>query len=247
MKPASTTRSGAYDATVAASATSQSARLGKSRTRCTNVSTPKRSARLSPSMSSRSAPTATTRAPYAGSPVASRRAWRLVPEPETRTTRRAGGTRGSLGEVRERPGVARSGGTTRWPAASRPAHRGRGRPRRAGSPGRRTGPTSCIRPGPTEPPASAASPPTTRPARMPPAQPRTAPSSQRVVGYRRCARAAAYAATTGGTSRSSAIQDDGAPSSGRAASSGNAGTGPSTTAVGLAIVAVPTAKPGPSR
>src|SRR4051812_3979496 len=41
-------------------------------------------------MPSRSAPTATTRAPYAGSAVASSSACRLLPEPETRTTRRAG-------------------------------------------------------------------------------------------------------------------------------------------------------------
>ena len=47
-------------------------------------------------MSSRSAPTATTRAPYAGSAQASIRACRLVPAPETRTTRRVV-TRRSLG------------------------------------------------------------------------------------------------------------------------------------------------------
>src|SRR5690606_38946757 len=41
----------------------------------------------------RSAPTATTSAPYARAPVASissRSAWRLVPDPETSTTRRLG-------------------------------------------------------------------------------------------------------------------------------------------------------------
>ena len=96
MNPAQTTRSGRYDATVAVSAASQSARLGKSGTRCTKVSTPARSARRSPSMSCRSAPTATTWAPYAGSAAASSSAWRLVPEPETRTTRRAAGTAASL-------------------------------------------------------------------------------------------------------------------------------------------------------
>ncbi len=37
------------------------------------------------------------------------------------------------------------------------------------------------------------------------------------------------------------------PGAGSAASSGKAGTGPSTTVVGETIVPVPTAKPGPSR
>ena len=91
MKPASTTRSGSYDGHRRGQRARPSrSRLGKSRTRCTKVGMPARSARASPSMSSRSAPTATTWAPYAGSAAASSRAWRLVPEPETRTTRRAG-------------------------------------------------------------------------------------------------------------------------------------------------------------
>src|SRR3569833_1995350 len=41
-------------------------------------------------MPPRSAPTATTRAPYAESLVASSKACRLLPDPEIRTTRRAG-------------------------------------------------------------------------------------------------------------------------------------------------------------
>ena len=47
---------------------------------------PQRPARCSPAMPARSAPTARMRTPYAGSAAASMSAWRLVPEPETRTT-----------------------------------------------------------------------------------------------------------------------------------------------------------------
>src|SRR6478672_927978 len=99
MKPAETTRSGSNPATVSAMARSQWSRLVNWPTFFTNVGIPARSARARASMSSRSAPTATIRAPYAGSAVASIRAWRLVPEPDTSTTRRAGlgvGTRRSL-------------------------------------------------------------------------------------------------------------------------------------------------------
>src|SRR5690349_9994276 len=46
-------------------------------------------ARANPSIPSRSAPTAATMAPYAGSAHASSSACRFVPEPETSTTRRA--------------------------------------------------------------------------------------------------------------------------------------------------------------
>src|SRR3954470_16233865 len=88
--PAETTRSGRYDATDAVSAASHSVRSVWSFTRSTKVGTPARSARRSPSMPSRSAPTATTSAPYAGSAQASSRACRLVPAPETRTSRRVG-------------------------------------------------------------------------------------------------------------------------------------------------------------
>ncbi len=73
----------------------------KSLTRFTKVGTPACSARSSPWMPSRSAPTATTAAPYAGSAQASSRAWRLVPLPDTSTTRSRG-----LGWAR--PSVRRS-------------------------------------------------------------------------------------------------------------------------------------------
>src|SRR6195952_3689948 len=92
MKPASTTRSGSKAATVSVSVLSQWPRLVKSATLRTIVGTPPLSARTSPSIPSRSAPTATTRAPYAGSSHASRSACRLVPAPETSTTRRVAGT-----------------------------------------------------------------------------------------------------------------------------------------------------------
>src|SRR4051794_10025342 len=99
MKPAERTRSGRYDATEPVSAASHSSRLSKSLTRCTNVGIPARVARARPSMPSRSAPTATTAAPYAGSVAASSRAWRFVPDPDNRTTTRSGvaGTARSLG------------------------------------------------------------------------------------------------------------------------------------------------------
>ena len=95
MNPAAITRSGAYDATVAVSAASQSRaarEVGDPVHEVSDAGTARHDAR--PSMSGRSAPTATTRAPYAGSPAASSSAWRLVPDPETRTTRRAAGTAG---------------------------------------------------------------------------------------------------------------------------------------------------------
>ena len=96
------------------------ARLGKSRDPVheRRRRRPARRAR-SPSMPCRSAPTATTRAPYAGSAAASSRAWRLVPEPETRTTRRAGTAGTARGESRSGASArservaARSGAATR--------------------------------------------------------------------------------------------------------------------------------------
>src|SRR6478735_57210 len=105
MKPADTMMSGSYAAQAPASAASHSSRVSYSFRRTTNVGIPARSARASPSIPSRSAPTATTWAPYAGSAQASRSAWRLVPEPDTRTTRAAGSerdTRRSLGRVPHR-------------------------------------------------------------------------------------------------------------------------------------------------
>src|SRR6478735_12374211 len=107
MKPADTMMSGSYAAQAPASAASHSSRVSYSFRRTTNVGIPARSARASPSIPSRSAPTATTWAPYAGSAQASRSAWRLVPEPDTRTTRAAGSerdTRGSLGPAALPPG-----------------------------------------------------------------------------------------------------------------------------------------------
>src|SRR6185312_4593993 len=86
MKPARTTRHGSYAATCSVSAASQSSRVAWSATAQTNVGMPARRARARPSMSSRSAPTAATRTPYAGSAAASSNACRLVPPPETRTT-----------------------------------------------------------------------------------------------------------------------------------------------------------------
>ena len=105
-------------------------------------------------MSSRSAPTATTRAPYAGSPVASRRAWRLVPEPGDQDDQAGGeGTRGSL--ERSERGWRRTYRRYDQVASQEPTSAPRPR---ATTACRVTwaanGPTSCIRPGPTEPPAS---------------------------------------------------------------------------------------------
>ena len=89
-------------------------------------------------MPSRSAPTATTRAPYAGSAHASSRAWRLVPEPETRTTRRAGAGVGHLSTLSPgRPGPA-TGHSAHAPASGRPGLAGR---RALAAPCRATGAT----------------------------------------------------------------------------------------------------------
>src|SRR3569623_1455864 len=90
MKPASTTSAAAYDATEAVRASSHASREPASLTRWTNVGTPARSARARASLPSRSTPTATTVAPYDGSVDAASSAWRLVPEPDTRTTTRNG-------------------------------------------------------------------------------------------------------------------------------------------------------------
>src|SRR4051812_32895976 len=95
MNPADTTRSGSYFATASVKAASHSPRSAKSATRSTNVGMLDRSARMSASMPSRSAPTATTSAPYDGSAQASSNACRLVPVPDTRTTSLAGRTSSS--------------------------------------------------------------------------------------------------------------------------------------------------------
>src|SRR5665647_1444002 len=86
MKPARTTRLGLYAATCDVSAKSHPARVAKSATRHTKVGICARRARDSASMSSRSAPTAAIRTPYAESAVASMSACKLVPLPDTRTT-----------------------------------------------------------------------------------------------------------------------------------------------------------------
>src|SRR5687768_11819701 len=91
------TRSGWYAASAAATAASNPVRSAWSDNRTTNVGSPARSARASPSVPSRSAPAATTAAPYAGSAQASRSAWRLVPAPDTSTTSRAVTTGSLLG------------------------------------------------------------------------------------------------------------------------------------------------------
>ena len=281
MKPAEMTRSGRCSATDAVSARSQSARSVKSLTRCTNVGSPARSARASPSMPSRSAPTATTVAPYAGSAAASSSAWRLVPVPETRTTRRAGAASDEgIGTDREsrarrrrrRPGPAWPG----WPRVRvarrvtpsavvgvvwQPFRVTRRGIRGSGSGSRRrrcqkvairppmrpptpkavtactrtapaSGPTSVIRPGPTAPPASSARRPNRRPASIPPPQPCRAPSSQRYVGWWRCALIAPSAATRGGTPMRAEVQPGVGPVSGSAASSGNIGSAPTVTTAG---------------
>ena len=107
-------------------------------------------------MPSRSAPTATTSAPYAGSAHASSRACRFVPAPETSTTRRAG-ERGVSGTPDRLPTGGSAGGPTRWRRRRRPDRRRPSRPWRPRGCGTRSAPTSAIRPGPTAPPASATS------------------------------------------------------------------------------------------
>ena len=74
-------------------------------------------------MSSRSAPTATTVAPYAGSAHASSSAWRLVPVPDTSTTRRAVRRVGTAGVYRAGAGTPGpvSGVTTLAPGGQQPA------------------------------------------------------------------------------------------------------------------------------
>ena len=63
MNPADTTRSGSWAETASARAVSHSSRLAWSLTLHTKTGSPARSARASPSMFSRSAPTATISAP----------------------------------------------------------------------------------------------------------------------------------------------------------------------------------------
>ena len=109
------------------------------------------------------------------------------------------------------------------------------------------GPTARIRPGPIAPPASAVRMPTNTPAKTPAAQPRSAPMSQRNVGSSRWVRTVATAATRIGSAISHGVQAGVGPGSGRAASRGNNGSGPSTTTVGETIVLAPNAKPGPRR
>ena len=103
MKPASTTRSGSYDATVAVSAASQS--------RGRVVLDPVHEGRDARALRARQPLDVVAvgadgdhAAPYAGSRHASSRAWRLVPAPETSTTRRAGaaGTGRSLDDQVDR-------------------------------------------------------------------------------------------------------------------------------------------------
>src|SRR5688500_16867697 len=64
-------------------------------------------------MPSRSAPTATTVAPYAGSSQASSSAWRLVPPPDTSTTRRAGVDAAGTGRSLGGSGLRATGGPPR--------------------------------------------------------------------------------------------------------------------------------------
>src|SRR6478672_9543253 len=68
-------------------------------------------------MSSRSAPTATTVAPYDGSALASRSAWRLVPPPETSTTSRQSDPAGT------RTGYLEPRADSPPPACAPPDHR----------------------------------------------------------------------------------------------------------------------------
>src|SRR4051794_39830412 len=125
MKPASTTRSGSKAATVSVRVLSQWPRLVDCSTLRTKVGTPARSARARPSMSSRSAPTATTVAPYDGSALASSRAWRLVPPPETSTTSRQSEPAGTrTGYLSDRAPLPPGGDHPGHQAAE--AHRGHG-------------------------------------------------------------------------------------------------------------------------
>ena len=120
-------------------------------------------------MSSRSAPTATTRAPYAGSAQASIRACRLVPAPETRTTRRVV-TRRILGRLDAASALAP--GHDQGADQATDAEGGDGGTSTSGT----NGPTCRIRPGPTAPPATEASTAKATPATIPPPQPRSAAS-----------------------------------------------------------------------
>ena len=129
----------------------------------------------------------------AGSAQASSRACRLVPVPETRTTRR------HAREPRRCAGGAGAGAATRsWPAR-RPGHRCRTTVTAwtRTSPG--GGPTTCIRPGPDRAAGEDGQQSRARRRRPPRRDSRAAPlRSQRSVGRRRWARAAASAATTAG-------------------------------------------------
>ena len=211
-------------------------------------------------MPSRSAPTATTCAPYAGSAHASSRACRLVPAPDTRTTSRAGvgvGTAALYGAPtatshRRLRGVGLVPGGPPPPgghdqAAEQAADAERGdrvhqhvegeRPdRRASGPGRR------------------------RRRRARPARRRARRRAPRRRSRARRPRPSAGSASGAARGRVGEGRHQGrhapaprrsrpasGPSTGSAASSGKSGSGPITTAAGETSVWAPTAKPGPSR
>ena len=88
MNPEHTTQSGSWAAIASARAASHSAREAWSPGATVKVSMPWASARARPCASGTSEPTATTSTGDAPEATASRTAWRLVPDPETRARMR---------------------------------------------------------------------------------------------------------------------------------------------------------------
>src|SRR5690606_3816338 len=235
----------------------------------TKVGTPAALARCRPPASCRSDPTATTRAPYAGSAHASSSACRLVPVPDSRATRRAvtqgpypsAADPGRSPAVSARGGTAPGGGAAAFPARD-PAPRGavtpattvasrvpgvtRAAPNAPTSHG--TGPVVARCPAPSAPPEAAAAPARSAPATGPATRAATTRAGHRVrpSRMRRTDHQAAVKPATVGTS-SSAAPTDGSGPCGRPAKTGSAGSVPSVTSLLRTTVPAPTANPGPSR
>ena len=106
-------------------------------------------------------------------------------------------------------------------------------------------PRSAIRPSPSAPPANEVRMPVSTPARTPEPSPRRAAKSQARTGCRRWTSATESCGDEHRQPIRPVVNHGVAPSSGSAANSGKAGTGPSWTTLGDTTVPVPTAKPGP--
>src|SRR6478735_5804758 len=193
---------------------------------------PARSARSTPPVPSRSAPTASTRNGAPASTEASIRAWRLLPEPETRTTSPSGSEAVGTGSVwHGAPGLVgrpdaqrRSRQASRTTTASAPMASSRSRARNSRPVG---APTAESRNCPAEPPATRSS--TARASAATVQADRATASFVRSLDRRATsarARRATKAPTATTTSTDSAVNHGKSPGCGSAASTGTIGSSP---------------------